>query len=165
MRLDLTIAQIGALRTMLANEFDEDERGYLDAIEGETDAFELVRKLLDGIERDEGDRAVLTEQMDARKVRRDRCDHRIKARRDAIMAVMECARIDKLPLPEATLTKRLTPAKLTVNEAAGVPDEYQVATYRPSMDAIKATFSVDSDVLPNWLRVEGARPSLTIRRK
>ncbi|MGI4744929.1 MAG: siphovirus Gp157 family protein [Janthinobacterium lividum] len=163
--MNLTIGQVDALRHMLADQFADDERGWLDALEGETDAFTLIRRLLDAIEAEEGTRTALTEQMDARKVRRDRCDVRIAHQRDAIVAVMRAAALEKLPLPEATLTLRETPEKLAVNDAAAVPDQYQVATFKPSMDAIKADFSPDSPALPNWLRVEPSRPSLTVRRK
>lgn len=164
-RTDITLAQVNALKIMLADEFDDDERGWLDALEGQTDAFELIRHFLDRIERDEGDRAALTQQMEDRKVRRDRADKRIAAQRDAIMAVMECANLDKLALPEATLSLRETAARLVVNDAAAVPEEYTVPNPKPSMDAIKADFTVDTPSLPNWLRVEPARPSLTVRRK
>lgn len=165
MRTDLTKLQVEAVVRDLRDHFEDDEQLKLDMLEGETDLFELARKLLDGIEADEGDKAVLTEQMDTRNARRDRCDARIKARREAIAALMECAELDKLPLPEATLSLRMTPAKLAVNEAAAVPEEYSVPTLKPSMEAIKAAFTPDTPDLPNWLRVEPERPSLTIRRK
>lgn len=167
MRADLTQTQVRTVVMMLRDHFGDepDEQLLLDTLEGETDLFELARKLLDGIEADEGQKAALAEQMDARKVRRDRCDSRIKARREAIMALMESAGIDKLPLPEATLSLRTTDAKLTVNDPAAVPEGFCVPTYKPSMEAIKSAFNVDDPELPNWLRVEPARPSLTIRRK
>lgn len=167
MRADLTALQVRAVVTMLRDAFGDepDEQLLLDTLEGETDLFEMARKLLDGIERDEGDKAVLTEQMDVRKVRRDRCDSRNKARRDALMALMDCAGIDKLPLPEATLSLRQLAASIKVNDPAAVPDEYTVPNPKPDLDAIKAAFSPDTPDLPNWLRVEPERPSLTIRRK
>lgn len=165
MRVDLTLVQVNALKIMLGDEFEDDERGWLDALEGETDAFELVRKLLNKIEDDEGAAAELKEQMDNRKLRKDRLDNRVSKYRDAIMAVMECAGLDKLALPEATLSVRDIAAKLVVNDPAAVPDEYTTPNPKPSMDAIKAAFSPDNDNLPNWLRVEPARPSLTVRRK
>ncbi len=165
MRLDLTLVQLNAVRLNLADQFTEDERGYLDLIEGETDAFEMARKLLDGIETDEGDITALKEQMEARKVRKDRCEARIKARREAIIALMQCAGVDKLPLPEATVSLQTIDASIKVNDPAAVPDEYTVPKPQPDLDKIKAAFAPDSAELPNWLRVEPARPSLTIRRK
>lgn len=165
MRQDITIAQIHALKVMLGDQLEDDERGWLDTLEGETEAFELIRKLLDRIEADEGARDTLTEQMEARKLRRDRCDARIKAQREAILAVMECAGLDKLALPEATLSVRQVAASLKVNDPAAVPEEYTIPAPKPNLEAIKAAFDPENDNLPNWLRVEPARPSLTVRRK
>lgn len=165
MRMDLTLIQVEAIRNHLADQFEDDERLLLDTLEGETDAFELVKRLLDGIERDEGDAAALTEQMASRKARRDRCEARIEARREAIMALMQCAKLDKLPLAEATVSLRTLPAKIVVNDPASVPEEYTKANPKPDLEKIKAAFSPANDTLPNWLRVEPARPSITVRRK
>lgn len=165
MNVSLTLTQIDALKIMLRDAAEEDEQLWLDTLEGETDAFELVRAFLNGIEEDEGQAAALTAQMADRKARRDRCEARIEKRREAIMAVMACAKLDKLPLPEATLSLRTLPAKIAVNDPAAVPEEYTRAVPRPDMDAIKAAFSPANDALPNWLRVEPERPSLTVRRK
>ena len=165
MRLDLTLMQLDALKIMLRDAVDDDEQLWLDTIEGETDAFEMARKLLDAIETEQGQQAALTEQMDVRKVRRDRSKVREEQARLALCAIMECAKLDKLPLPEATLSLRTLPAKLAVNDPTAVPDEYTVPAPKPSMDLIKAAFSADTPSLPNWLRVEPERPSLTIRRK
>lgn len=167
MRPDLTAMQVRAIVTHLRDALGEepDEQLLLDSLEGQTDLFEMASALLNRIERDEGDKAALTEQMDSRKVRRDRCDARIKARREAIAALMECAGIDKLPLPEATLSLRTVPAKLAVNDASAVPEGFCVPTFKPSMEIINSAFAPTSDELPNWLRVEPEKPSLTIRRK
>lgn len=165
MRLDLTLIQLNALKTMLSDQFDEDERGWLDLIEGETDAFELVRKLLDGIEADEGTAAALERQIEDRKARKERCGFRIEARRDAVMAIMECAKLEKLPMPEATLTLRKLPAFVKVNHVGAVPDEYMIPSPKPDTKKIKEAFDPAAPDLPNWLSVQPERPSLTIRRK
>lgn len=163
MRLDLTLIQLDMIKRHLADEFQDDERGWLDTIEGETDALEIVRKLLDGIEADEGDDAVLAEQVKARQARQQRCKARIAARRLSIMAIMEAGGLKKLPLPEATLSLGTTKAKLAVNDPAAVPAEYGDTIVKPSMEKIKAAFTGNGP-LPNWLRAEDPRPSLTIRR-
>lgn len=162
MRIDLTKIQIGAIVAMLADAFGEepDDRLLLDTLEGETDLFELTRKLLDGIESDEGDKAVLSEQMDVRKVRRDRCDVRIKARREAISALMECASLDKLTLPEATLSLRKISPKAVVTDPEVLPDELCTITRKPNLSAIR-----DAEVLPPGCVLDNGGISLTIRRR
>lgn len=164
MRADLTAQQVAAVRAHVLDAVGEDDALLLDMLEGETDLFECVRKLLEGIEDDEGNKAALTEQMDARKKRRDRCDVRIQARRDAIAMLMETAGISKLPLPEASISYRMTNPKVEINDPAAVPDEFTEVKRVPSKTRINEHFSPDGP-LPNWLRAEPARPSITIRRK
>jgi hypothetical protein len=163
MRLDLTLMQVEAVRNMLADEADDD-RLLADTIEGETDAYGMLSRLLNGIEREEGDRAALTEQMDARKARRDRCDIRIASLRNAVSAVVQATGLLKLTLPEATVSVRDGKPKLTIVSDDAVPDQYQVVKRSPDKRAINAAFE-DADDLPNWLGREAAMPSLTIRRK
>lgn len=166
MNLHLTLAQVNALKIMLVDTGDDgDERLLVDMVDGETDAFDLVRKLLNEMEIDDGIQAALTEQMANRKDRRDRSEARNEKRREAIAAIMACVGIDKLPLAEATVSLRTLPAKIAINNAAAVPEEYTKAKPTPDLEKIKAAFSPANDTLPNWLRVEPARPSITVRRK
>lgn len=165
MRLDLTRIQVEAIATMLRDELGEDERAYLDTLEGETDLYEWVGRLLGNIEEDEGIQAALASQIDDRTLRKNRAGERIKSARKAITALLECAKLDKLVLPEATVSIRDTADKLVVNDPEAVPDEYAVKVNKPVMDKIKSAFSTDDETLPNWLRVEPGATSLTIRRK
>lgn len=164
MRIDLTIMQVKAVRDMLSDAYGDDEQLLLDTLEGETDLYELTRKLLDGIERDEGDMKVLAEQISDRTLRSKRAGHRVKARREAIAALMEAARVDTLKLPEATVSWRMTAPKLSINDSQAVPDEYTAIKRTPDKALIDAAFAVDGD-LPNWLTVDPAKPSITVRRK
>jgi len=163
LRIDLTLAQVAAVREMLANEADDD-RLLHDTIEGETDAHGLLSRLLDGIEREEGDRAALTEQMEARKARRDRCDARISTYRNAASAVVRATGLAKITLPEATVSIRDGKPKLTILLDDAVPDQFQVVMRKPDKAAINAAFA-DTDELPNWLSREAGQPTLTVRRK
>jgi hypothetical protein len=63
------------------------------------------------------------------------------------------------------LSVRQLPAKLAVTDPAAVPEEFTVSVPRPNLDAIKAHFNPADPVLPNWLRLDPPKPSLTIRRK
>lgn len=166
MRIDLAAADIArasdTIMALLGD--DEDTRAYLDMMEGETDLHSIVGRLLNSIEDDEGDKAALAEQITAREERKARVAARINAKRAGILKLMEAAKLDKLPLPEATVSVRDTSPKLSINDPIAVPDEYTVVVRKPSLDAIKAAFPIGGD-LPNWLRCDPARPSLIIRRR
>jgi len=160
MRHDLTILQVRAIMTMLGDELADDEELKLDTLEGETDLFELVRKLLDRIEQAEGDKAVLVSQIQDRNERKARAEKRIDAHRTAIMALMEAAEIDRLPLPEATCSLRKIAPKPVVVDENLLPDELCRITRKPDMAAIKQL----ETIIPG-LAMDNGGTSLTIRRK
>lgn len=161
MRFDLTAQQVAAIVAMLP---DDDEQLRADMLEGETDLHEFVSKLLSWIEEDEGVVNALSEQIEARKERQERAKSRVSNRRDMIIALLDVAHMDKLTLPEATISKRDLKAKLIVANDDAVPDKYCTLVRKPVKAAINEAFEGRDD-LPNWLTREAGRPSITIRRK
>lgn len=163
MRLDLTKIQIEAVAAMLRDLLEEDERAYLDMLEGETDLYEWAGRLLDRIEDDQGVIAALSEQIADRQARKLRAADRIDANREALMALMQCANLDKLQLPEATLSVRDVAPKPVVVDEAAIPDELCRFKRAPDMAAIKAEVEAGRAV-SGVTRDNGGR-TLTIRRK
>jgi len=163
MRIDLTKMQVGAVATMLRDALTEDEQLYLDTLEGETNLYELVRQLIERIEDDEGLQAALTEQIEARQVRKQRAAQRVKHNREAIMALLQCANLDKLALPEATLSVRDVAPKAIVTDEAAVPLGFKKATWKPDMAAIKA--GLESGAAIPGVSLDNGGTTLTIRRK
>lgn len=160
MRLDLAKLQIEAVATHLRSELGDDERAFLDMLEGETDLNEWVKRLLDRIEEDEGVGMALAEQISDRTLRKNRAAKRIEISRTAISALLECAGLDKLELPEATVSVRKVPPKPIVIDEALVPDEFCKFTRKPDMAAIKA-----ADTPVPGTTTDNGGTSLTIRRK
>lgn len=162
MNYNLTAQQVAAVVAMLPD--DEDDRLREDMLEGETDLHAFAGKLLSHIEDDEGVINALADQIEGRKARQDRAKQRIASRRDMLAALLDIARIDKLTLPEATLTKRPGKPKLIVANDDAVPDEFQAIKKTPDKKAINSAFET-ADALPNWLHREPAKDVLTVRRK
>jgi hypothetical protein len=162
-RYDITTIQVKAIADMLRDE--EDDILLADMLEAESDLHPMLEKLLGWIEEDEGTVANLKTQIDDRTERKRRFEARVSAKRDAVTALLDCAGLDKITLPEATLSIRQLPAKLAVTDPAAVPEEFTASVPRPNLDAIKAHFNPADPVLPNWLKVEPPRPSLTVRRR
>jgi Siphovirus Gp157 len=163
MRIDLTKMQVGAVAAMLRDVLTEDERAYVDTLEGETDLFEAVRFLLERVEDDEGLQDQLATQIESRGIRKARAGERVKHNREAIMALIQCAGLDKLTLPEATLSVRAVPPKAIVTDEAAVPDALCKFTRKPDMTAIKA--EVESGAVIPGVTLDNGGNSLTIRRK
>jgi len=164
MRADLTAIQVRAILDHLRDSLgmEPDEQLLFDTLEGETDAFEMIAKLLSWIERDEGDKAALVQQISDRTERKGRAEKRIEVRREAIMAIMECAGVDKWQLPEASLSLRHVPPKPIVTDETLLPDALCRITRKPDMAAIKA--AVITEPLPG-VAFDNGGLSLTIRRK
>jgi len=162
-RLDLTKIQVGAVHAMLHDQLAEDERFYLDTLEGETDLYELTRLLLGRIEEDEGVQSILAEQVADRTARKQRAGERVKHNREAIMALLQSAGLDKLTLAEATLSVRNVAPKAIVTDEAAVPDDFCKFTRKPDMAAIKA--GMESGAVVPGVALDNGGNSLTIRRK
>jgi hypothetical protein len=165
MRPDLTLAQISAIRTMLADQGgDDDEPLRVDMLEGSTDLFELAGRLLSAIEDEEGSKAVLIAQVQDRNDRKARVERRIESYRDTLRALIEAAGTDKLALPEATVTMRKVAPKLIVTDPDALPDALCRITRKPDMAAIKEFFSDNPD---NCIGVtlDNGGLSMTIRRR
>jgi hypothetical protein len=157
----ITKQQVAGIALMLANE--DDEQLKLDTLEGETNLFELVRTLLAGIEEDEGNVLALKHQTETKKIRKDAAEHRNEVRREAIQALMECAKLDKLTLPEATLSVRKVPPKPVVCDEAAVPVELCRLKRTPDIAAIKAEVEAGRSV--PGVTLDNGGVTLTIRRK
>lgn len=161
MRYDLTAIQVAAMVAMLP---DDDDQLRADMLEGETDLYEMVSKLLGWAEEDEGAIIVLDQQMTDRAERKKRAQDRVANRREMIRALMDIGRLDKIVLPEATISKRPGKPKLDVVNDDAVPEEYQAVKLSPNKSKINEAFA-DAEELPNWLVRGEARDVLTVRRK
>lgn len=166
MRVDLTTMQVKAVVSMLRDEIgdDPDERLVLDTLEGETNLFEISARLLSRIEDEDGAIKVLAEQISDRKARSDKSERRKESYRLGLRALIEAAGLDKIQLPEATVTIRDLDDRLDI-DAEAVPDSFKKPVYKPDAEKIKQTFLLSNLPLPNWLTRETGRRSITIRRK
>jgi len=161
MRYDLTAQQVAAVVAMLPDDGDEQLRA--DMLEGETDLYEFASKLLAHNEDDEGIVNALAEQIDDRKVRQDRAKVRIAHRRDMLKALLDIAGIDKLALPEATVSKRDIAPKPIFPNIDLIPDEFCRFDRKIDRDKIKALDL--SAGLPSWATMDNGGTSITVRRK
>lgn len=162
-RIDISKSQIAAVATMMRDELGADERLYLDTLEGETDLFEIAGRLLEEIEEDEGVQAAIAKQMEDRQSRKERAKHRNDVRRQGLIALLGCAKLDKLVLPEATLSVRDVPPKAIVSDETAVPDSLCRFKRSPDIAAIKAEMEAGRAV--PGVTLDNGGTTLTIRRK
>ena len=162
MTFNFTAAQVSAIVAMLAD--DEDQQLLADMLEGETNLHEFASRLLAQNEDDEGVVNALGEQIDDRKSRQDRAKKRIASRRDMLMAMLDIARLDKLTLPEATVSVRDVAPKIIFPQPDLVPDAY--CKFDRKLDREKLKEIVNGpDGLPSWATMDNGGRSITVRRK
>lgn len=145
--------------------FDDDERLTLDMLEGETELNEIVSKLLEENEADEGLIEALKAQVEVRKVRRERVEARIEARKSAIVSLMDCAQLRKLPLPEATISIRTLMPRPKVMDAEQLPDAFVILETIRKPDTEAIAVAVEQGVPIPGVAMTNGGTSLSVRRK
>ena len=165
MRYQLTEATVAAVRAMLTEALgdDLDDQTIADTLEGETDAFEVIGRLLRRIGEDEAAAEQCRELAAMYTARVKRWQDRVTGSRAAIAHIMESAGIDKLPHPLATIGMRMGKPRRKVVNPDALPAAFRTivpATWKPDMDAINA-----ADIAPAGVETSNGQPILTIRRK
>ena len=164
-RFDLTASQVISVMEMLASiGVDDDDRLVLDTLEGETDLFAMLSKLLEQIEDDEGQIEALKFQIDSRRHRVAAAEARIARARIMLGRLMDFAQQEKIMLPEATLSRRTVKAKLEIVSPDAVPQSLCTVKYVPDKAAINEAYS-EAEALPNWLTRVPESKSVSVRRK
>lgn len=122
MRID--IAHIRRMADAIATTDDRDsEPGFLDTLEGETEAVEIADWLIGSILADEAMADALKAQEAAMKARRDRIEARAKAKRRAGIELLNAAGLKKLERPRATLSRTAGRTSVQITDEASVPTQ------------------------------------------
>jgi hypothetical protein len=165
-RLDVQIIQDQIKQLLFTQpelELAEDEILRADMIEGETDAFEFLGKLVRLV----GDAKTLELGIETYiaelRARKDRFERRQMTLRMLIFKVMEIAQLTKAELPEATLSVRQAPRKVIIVDEMEIPDEYLRIVSAPDKLKIKEALVNNQDVPGAML--SNAEPVLAIHTK
>lgn len=142
-------------------ELADDEQLRLDTIEAETDAHRIIERALE--QRQEAE--MLAGAIRAREVdmaaRRGRFERKSDAMKELIRQVMKAARIDKLTLPDASLSFFKPRASVGIEDINDLPQGFWKRV--PDKAAIKAAFDRGEQV-PGAMMVLGTE-GLSIRTK
>lgn len=162
-RLDPTIIrqQIGNLLVSYP-ELADDEVLRANSIEGETDAFEFLTKVVRGID----DARALYDGVNLRleelEARRDRFDERIKAYRSLAYKIMQAGNLTKAELPDATLSMRAGTIKVVGEpDPKDLPDSLVKIERKPDKTAIKRALE-NGETVPGC-HLSNGEPTLSIR--
>ena len=153
MKLELAIVEKEIAALLAANpELAEDEALRVDMIEGETDAFKVLSKLVQQLGETKALVEGLTNYQQELITRAHRFDRRFIAIRSLIFRLMTIANIRKAQLPEATLSIKASPRKVIVTDEKLIPEGF----WRVHREIDKAGIST---ALKNNMNVPGAELS------
>lgn len=142
-------------------ELAEDEELRADTIEGETDAYRVLGKIV-AIERDANSMVLaIGERAKELAARKDRYTRRKDAMRALLLRLLKAANLNKVSLPEATVSIGKGRAGVEIVDEALLPDNVVKLKREPDKTAIKAALDAGEDV-PSAVLREG-QPSVTVR--
>lgn len=141
----------------------ETEPGYLDTIDGETDALDIADHLIAEIQHDAALVAALKAQEEAMSQRRVRLENRERAKRKVMTELLEALGVKSLERPRATVVRIKGRTRTEITDPDAIPSQLhnvrEVKT--PDTAAIKRLLEAGEDV-PGAQLVRGS-DTLTIR--
>ncbi|UYT54129.1 siphovirus Gp157 family protein [Brucella sp. MAB-22] len=142
-------------------ELAEDEELRADTIEGETDAYRVLGKIV-AIERDANSMMLaIGERAKELAARKERYARRKDAMRALLLRLLKAADLTKVSLPEATVSIGKGRAGVEIVDESLLPDNVVKLKREPDKTAIKAALDAGEDV-PGAVLQEG-QPSVTVR--
>lgn len=142
-------------------ELAEDDELRADTIEGETDAYRVLGKIV-AIERDANTMLLaIGERANDLAARKDRYTRRKDAMRALLLRLLKAADLNKVSLPEATVSVGKGRAGVEIVDESLLPDNVVKMKREPDKTAIKAALDAGDDVPGAVLRVGGE--TITVR--
>jgi hypothetical protein len=146
----------------------DDDADFLTLVESETDALEILRRLLRRARRAEAEAAAVKamrhELVEELAAREERHAQRSEALRRAVIWAMGELGLPKIMAPDFTASLS-TPAHgpVEVPDADAVPTEFCRVVKSP--DKVKIKELLEGGLIPNWASFAPAKPKLQIRTR
>lgn len=144
-------------------ELAEDEQLRVDAIEGETDAYKILEKALDEKHDAEATMEGIGIRMQHLQERAGRFMRKSEAMKALIKAIMQAAKLDKVQLPEATLSITKPRNSVSIEDVDALPQGYFRLKREADKAAIKSALEQGNEI-PGAILQTGT-PGLTVRTK
>jgi len=149
------------IRDMLGEDFDD--ATFWDTLDGETDAGDILDRLIWNAQSDQTLADSLKEHEAALRARRQRMESRIAAAKAGMLAVLDAANAKKAERPCATVSRRSGSLSVKITDEASVPTQLCKVVTTPDKTAIKKQLEAGEDV-PGAELVRGD-DGLTVRVK
>lgn len=160
----IKLSEIARMAEIMAEMCEGDDLLFADMMEAEAPAHDIIQRLSNAIAADQELLTGIKERAADLSERKARYEARITAGKRAIGAVLRCAKLPKVELPDATWSVRDGKAKLIVADPEAVPFDFTRVKQEPDKQAINAAFE-SAEELPNWLTREPPTDIVTQRSK
>ena len=136
---------------------DDDERAFLDTLEGATDAMEFADYIIAAMQESEA-MAIAIEIQEVQLLgRRKRIEARADALKYRLLPLLDAIGVQKLERPRATISRRAGSLSVQIADAESLPSQLMrvKTTTEPDKAAIKAQLQA-GEIVPGAALVRGA---------
>ena len=150
----IPLAMIRDIAAALA-EYRDDEEAYLDTLDGETDAVDIIDHLIEQSQHATAMVVAIKAREDALKARRERIAARAEAAKDALQEVLEAIDLRKVERPSATVSRRAGSVSVVIENEDEIPSQ---------MMTVKTTSAPDKKAIRQHLEAGETVPGARLRR-
>lgn len=147
------------IRLILGDDFDD--ATFFDSLDGETDAGDILDRLIWKTQNDQHHIDAIKEHEAALKARRQRMEARVAANKTAMLSILDAADVTRAERPCATLTRRNGSPSVVITDEDAVPSQLCQFKKVPDKKAIKAQIDA-GEAVPGAQIVTGS-DSVTMR--
>lgn len=153
------------LNSLLAEfpELTDDEQLRADVLEGETDIADVMDRLWSVECEAKGFIAGIAERQKDLGERKARYANKVEAMRRLMLLVLNRADLQKMELPEFTVSTLKVPPAVVINDPAEVPFEYGSSKWAPDKNLIKKALEDGTPV--EGCHMSNGSISITVRAK
>lgn len=146
MRIDMNMIHAIAanVRDMLGDDFDD--QTFLDTLDGETDAMDIIGGLIREREEAQAHAEACKAEAARYTARKNRLDDRAGAATKALGQVLDAMGERKVTHPLGTVSRTKGRVRLSVYDETAIPSQLTVTTIKPDTAAIKKQLEAGEDV-------------------
>jgi hypothetical protein len=144
-------------------ELSEDEEALTMSLASETDAEELIARLVTRVQETKAQAKGLKDYMADLSDRADAYERRVEAMRALVFSILDAAHISKVELPIATISIRPGVKKIIITDESVIPGQFMRVKSEPDKTRIREWIDTGNPVPGAFL--SNAEPVLNIRIK
>ena len=149
------------IREMLGDDYDDD--AFLDTLDGETDAADILDRVVAKMQDAEALADAIRGQIAELTARRQRIDARAEAMRATLLTIIDAMGMTKVERPRATISRRAGLLSVRITDETAIPTQLCKVVQSPDKAAIKKQLQA-GEAVPG-ATLEAGPDGVTVRVK